>query len=96
MRFVVFREALPACIHVTVIQPAVDIAIQNTQRNVQHSGDQSFMCPSSLIRAYARHTLLFVMDVLLEVRVSACQHVLSLSNALFHTHICSHDITSVS
>jgi len=46
MRFVVFRETLPACIHVTVIQPVVESAIQNTQRNVQHSGDQSFVCVS--------------------------------------------------
>jgi hypothetical protein len=44
MRFMVVREALPACIHVTVIQPVVDIAIQNTQRNDQHSGDLSFVC----------------------------------------------------
>jgi hypothetical protein len=56
VRFVVVREALAACVHVTVIQPVVDIAIQNRQRNVQHSGDVSFcVCPFSLIRAYVRH-----------------------------------------
>ena len=47
MRFVVVREALPACIHVTVIQSVVDIAVQTTQQNVQHSGDVSFVCVSA-------------------------------------------------
>jgi hypothetical protein len=60
VRFVVVREALPACVHVTVIQPVVGIAIQNTQRNVQHSGDVSFVCVRFLWYELMYDTLLAI------------------------------------